>query len=153
KALRRIRRRRVNWSAILVVAVALLVLKFSMLGLMVAAVAVVIVIAIDPYLFDYQYRRNLRNLYKEKLGVENEFSCDVELLPEGLKTTSLDCSSNTQWSMIEDIVTTGDSVDIFGRKGGGCIVRDRAFGSAEQKQQFVELARDYVNKARAAKPG
>jgi hypothetical protein len=53
-----------------------------------------------------------------------------------------------RWNDIEEIVPTSDSVDIFGRKGGGCIVRNRAFVSTAERQRFLETATAYLNQAR-----
>jgi hypothetical protein len=116
--------------------------------MLVAAGAALVVVIINPYLYDRRYRKNLVNFYKEKLGDENEFVCEVDLLPDGLKTSGQDCWSTTRWTDIEDIIPTSDSVDIFGRKGSGCIVRNRAFNSAAQRQEFIELAREYMSKSR-----
>lgn len=150
KAIQRVPRRQSFWGAVLVASLAILILKVSVTGIIAAAIGVVIVIVINPYLYDRQYRKTLREFYKEKLGTEDEFNCEVELLPEGLKTSGQNCHSTTEWSTIEDIVPTKDSVDIFGRKGGGCIVRNRAFGSPDERQRFIDLAREYMNNARGS---
>jgi hypothetical protein len=149
RAIQRVRRRHTFWSAVGLASLAILILKASVLGIIVGAVAALIVIIINPYLSDRRYRKTLREFYKEKLGVEDEFMCEVDLLPDGLNTGGHDCWSTTKWSDIEDIVLTSDSVDIFGRKGGGCIVRNRAFNSAEERQKFIELAREYMTRSRA----
>jgi hypothetical protein len=47
-------------------------------------------------------------------------------------------------------VPTSDSVDIFGCKGSGCVVRNRAFISAHERQSFIDLARAYMNKSRSS---
>lgn len=147
KAVKGMRRRQLFWSAVLLASLAILILKVSIVGMLVAAVAVVVVIIINPYLYDRRYRKNLAKLYKEKLGSENEFTCEVELLPEHLKTSSQNCWSAMEWKDIEEFVPTGDSVDIFGRKGGGVIVRNRAFSSAEERNRFIDLAREYLKKS------
>jgi hypothetical protein len=148
KAIRDIRRRGLFWSVVLLASVAIVIFKISIAGMIVAVVAVLVVVIMNPYLYDHRYRKNLRKIYKEKLGDEDEFICEVELLPEGLQTSGTNFHSTTEWDAIEDIVPTSDSVDIFGRKGGGCIVRNRAFGSPDERQRFIELAREYMNKAR-----
>jgi hypothetical protein len=148
KSLQSIRRRTLFWSAVLLVAVVMLILKYSIMLTITAALAVLIIISFNPYLYDRRYRKNLRAFYKEKLGDENEFICQVELVPEGMRNSSEDHLTLMRWGDIEEIVPTNDSVDVFGRKGGGCIVRDRAFASAEDRQRFVETATAYLNQAR-----
>ena len=150
KALRDNRRRQLFWSAVLLASVAVLILKVSIMGMIVAASAVFVVVIINPYLYDRRYRKILRNLYKEKLGDENEFVCEVELLPEGMKTSSQNHQCTTEWSTVEAIEPTSDSVDIFGRKGGGCIVRNRAFSSPRERQEFIDLARQYMNRSQSS---
>jgi molybdate-binding protein len=56
-----------------------------------------------------------------------------------------------EWKLVEEMVSTGDSVDIFTRSGG-VIVRNRAFSSSEERQRFIEMAREYMNQARGAGP-
>ena len=148
KALHDIRRRQLFWSAVILGLLALLIFKISIVAMIIAAVAVLVVVIINPYLYDHRYRNNLRKFYKEKLRDEDEFTCEVELLPEGMKTSGQNFHCTMEWSTIEDVVPTGDSVDIFERKGGGCIVRNRAFGSPEERQRFIDLAREYMNKSR-----
>jgi len=147
ETLRRARRRNLFWNAAALISVTLLILKVSFIATLFYAVVALVVIIINPYLYDRRYRKTLTNIYKEKLGDQNEFTCEVELLPDGMKTSGEDCWSTTEWNKIEAIVPTGDSVDIFGTNGGGCIVRDRAFNSAEERQRFIDLAREYVNKS------
>jgi hypothetical protein len=147
ETLRRARRRNLFWSAVLLVSVSLLVRRVSFIAMVIAAVGALVVIIINPYLYDRRYRKTLTNLYKEKLGDQNEFTCEVELLPNGMKTSGEDCWATTEWNKIEEIVPTGDSVDIFGTHGGGCIVRNRAFNSAAERQRFIDLAQEYLNKS------
>jgi hypothetical protein len=149
KSLRALRRKRAVWSALLLWSVILVVLRFSMKGAISGAVAALIALIIDPFTHRYQYRRNLRKVFKEQYSEENEFICEVELLPECLKTSGKNSQCSTEWETIEEILSTKDSVDIFGRKGGGVIVRNRAFSSAEERQRFIDLAREYMNLAKA----
>jgi hypothetical protein len=127
----------------------MIIFRLSVLGLIVAAAAAAAAVIVNAVLFDQRYRSNLRKIYKEKLGSENEFTCEVELSPEGMIASGQDYNLLTKWSEVEDVVPTNDSVDIFGRKGG-CIVRNRAFESPDERQRFIDLARDYMNKSRGA---
>ena len=147
KSVQGIRRRQLFWSAVLLVALVMLLLKFSVMLMVTAALAALIIISFNPYLYDRRYRKNLRAFYKEKLGDENEFTCEIELLPEGMRMSGEDHLTLLKWQNIEEIVPGSDSVDIFGRKGGGCIVRNRAFASAEERQRFIETATAYLNQA------
>lgn len=147
QSIRLLRLKRRIWTSLLVWFVILALFRFSFKGVIGGLVAGLIAMAIDPMIYEYQLRKNLRKYCKERYGDENEFVCEVELLPAGLRTSSHDCQSNNEWETIEEVVSTSDSVDIFGRKGG-VIVRNRAFTTAEERQQFIDLARDYMIRAR-----
>ena len=146
KSIRRIRLKRTIWSSLLVWFFILALFRFTIKGVIGGLIAALILMAIDPMIYEYQLRKNLRKYVKERHGDENQFVCEVELLPEGLKTRSHECQSSNAWETIDEVVSTSDSVDIFGRKGGA-IVRNRAFRSAEERQQFIDLARDFMNRA------
>ena len=150
KSIRAMRLKRLVWSALLVGSSIFVLFRFSLKGAIAGAAAVVIIFIADLFTYNYQYRKNLRKIWKEQYGEENEFSCEVELLPECLKVSGKNSQCRTEWETIEEITSTKDSVDIFGRKGGGVIVRNRAFSSAEERQRFIELARGYMNLAKAA---
>ena len=153
KSIRAMRLKRLVWSALLVGSSIFVLFRFSLKGAIAGAAAVVIIFIADLFTYNYQYRKNLRKIWKEQYGEENEFVCEVELLPEGLKTSGETSGENIQgitgWETIDEVVSTDDSVDIFGRKGG-VIVRNRAFSSAEERARFIELAREYMNQARDA---
>ena len=147
------RRKRTAWLAFLAWLLVFILTRYSVKGFISGMVAALIVVITDPWTYKYELRKNLRKVAKERYGEENEFVCEVELLPEGLKTRGETSGENIQgttgWETIEEVVSTDDSVDIFGRKGG-VIVRNRAFSSAEERARFIELAREYMNLAKAA---
>ena len=105
--------------------------------------------AIEPFLHKYQLRKHLRKLFREMYGDQNHFTCEVELSPEALKTNSEPGQNTTEWAKIEEVVPTSDSVDIFG-PAAAVVVRNRAFTSAEERQRFIDLAREYMNQARGS---
>jgi hypothetical protein len=66
KTLRTIRRQQLIWGPILMASVAILILRFSILGAMAAAITALVCVMINPYFYDRRYRKNLRRFYKEK---------------------------------------------------------------------------------------
>ena len=136
KSLRLMRRKRTAWLAFLAWLLVFILTRYSVKGFISGMVAALIVVITDPWTYKYELRKNLRKVAKERYGEENEFVCEVELLPEGLKTSGETSGENIQgitgWETIDEVVSTDDSVDIFGRKGG-VIVRNRAFSSAEER--------------------
>lgn len=149
KSLRLMRRKRTAWLALLAWLLVFVITGYSIKGAICGLVAALIVVITDPPVYNYELRKNLRKVAKERYGEENEFSCEVELLPEGLKTSGQNFQCTTEWETIDEIVATKDSVDIFSRKTG-VIVRNRAFRSAEERARFIELAREYMNRTSAA---
>ena len=149
KSLRALRHKRTAWAALLSWLLVFAIFRFSIKAAISGLVAALLVVIIDPFTYNYQHR-NLRKIFKEQYGEENEFICEVELLPEGIKMGGKNSQCSTEWETIDEIVPTKDSVDILGRKGGGVIVRNRAFSSAEERQRVIELARQYMNLAKAA---
>jgi hypothetical protein len=149
KSVRLMRRKRTAWLALLAWLLVFVISRYSIKGAIGGLVAALIIVIIDPLTYNYESRKNLRNVAKESYGEENEFVCEVELLPEGLKTSGQNIQAISEWETIEEVVSTDDSVDIFGRKGG-VIVRNRAFSSAEERRRFIELAPEYMNRASAA---
>jgi len=144
------RRNHAIWLALAAGFIVFVLLGFSGKGLIGGMLTAVICLILHPWYYRQQQRKGLRRWIKESYGDENEFVCAVELLPEGLKTSNINTESIVSWETIEEIATTSDSVDIFSRRGG-VVVRNRAFSSTEQRQQFVELARDSMNQARNQK--
>jgi YcxB-like protein len=147
KVVRGMRRNRAVLFALMTALLVLVFFRFSFRGFMVAAVAALIYVIIDPWFYGYEQRKNLRKLLRERYGEQDEFVCQVELLPHTLKTTTSGVEVNFPWEAIEEIVETSDTVDIFARQGF-CTVRNRAFSSRDEQQQFIDLAREYMNKKR-----
>ena len=122
-------------------------LKGALIGLIAAAVCALIY----PGIHKRTIEKRLRKLCKEKFGDTNVFTCEVELRPTGLWTQANNTQTISEWEMVEEILETEDSVDIFTRQGGGVVVRNRAFKSADEKQQFIDLARSYLESGRQDK--
>ena len=148
KSVRLMRRKRTAWLALLAWLLVFVFFRFSFHGAIAGIVAALIIVLTDPLTYRYELRKNLRKIAKERYGEENEFLCEVELLPEGLKGSGENIQRTIEWETVEDVVPTDDSVDIFGRKDG-VVVRNRAFSSAEERTRFIELAREYMNRASA----
>jgi hypothetical protein len=124
-------------------------LKGALIGLVAAGISALIY----PGSYRRTVERRLRKILKEKFGDEDSFICEVELLPTGILTKHTTKQTDSQvihdWSTVEEVFVTDDSVDIF-MKGGGVVVRNRAFQSLEERQRFVQLARSYLESSRQA---
>jgi hypothetical protein len=113
-------------------------------GLVIAALCVVLY----PVFYESSLERRLSRIVKETHGDKKVFVCEVELTPDKLLTSTENTRTTIEWKDVNEILVTSDTIDIFAKYGGGVIVRDRAFNSVEEKQQFADLARNYFHAAR-----
>jgi hypothetical protein len=137
----------IGWMAWVLVFVAL----FSASPLT-AALTGVIVAGLTALFYPGSHRRaiekRLRNLHQEKYGETKSFICEVELTPTGVSVRQMNRQTTYEWKIVEEIVVSEDSVDIFTRDDSGVVVRKRAFNSLEEQWQFVSLAKQYLEQSR-----
>ena len=119
------------------------------IGLVVALAAAVLTGLLYPSLSRGGVEQRLRKLHEEMLGGAGPFICEVELTAVGLWTRQLNRQTTYEWESVEEIKETEDSVDIYA-KGGGMIVRKRAFSSPDEQKQFIELAESYLELSRSS---
>jgi len=98
--------------------------------------------------YESSLKNRLRKIVRESHGDKNAFVCEVELTPESLVTRGDNTRTVTEWKDVEEIVVTNDTIDIFAKHHGGVIVRNRAFKSESERQQFIDLARSYFEASR-----
>lgn len=96
--------------------------------------------------------KRLRKLHREEHGDSETNTCEVELTPAGVWSRSREQQMTFEWTSIEEILVTDDSVDFFTRNRCGLVVRKRAFQSLTEQWQFVELAKQYLEQASQAQP-
>jgi hypothetical protein len=120
-------------------------LKAGLIGLLAASISALIY----PGMHRRSVQKRLRKLCKEKFGDTPSFICEVELTPAGIWTQSQNTQTTSEWKNVEEISVTEDSVDIFTRQGGGgVVVRNRAFKSADERRGFIEMAQQFAAQAR-----
>lgn len=133
------------WLAIYVLFIS--VLKNPYLAIIEAIGLTVLNLALYPFFHERAIKRRLRRFTKERYGTENEFICEVELTSNGIIVRQQNSQTAYAWTSVEEVQPTNDSIDIFA-KTGGVIIRNRAFESAEERQQFLELIQNHVANAR-----
>lgn len=145
-----------NWKAMLWGAVLLgplmgLILHgligFWPLSVFMGLFAVLAVFALGPSSLEHSRRKNLARFVREKYGDQNSFPCEVELANNGVSVIGENSQHLFAWGDLEEIVVTADSVDIFTKRGGGVVVRDRAFASPDTRAEFIELAQHHFSLA------
>ena len=104
-----------------------------------------------PVVNEMTVKRRLRKWTEENVGSARTFTCEVELDESGLHTQSNDAQIIFDWRNVEEIKETEDSVDIYFAKGGLMVTRNRAFTSTEERQRFIELAKQYSKVAEASR--
>ena len=134
-------------SCVLSAAVAYMVVPGSdARRLFAAAIGALICAAIYPFSVGRSRKRRLEKYFREQFGGDGPYTCEVELTPAALVTVQAGTRSERAWSTITAIQVTDNSVDFLTKGAGSLIVRNRAFGSAEQRDAFVNLARGYAQK-------
>jgi hypothetical protein len=134
------------WLVIYVVFISFL--QNPYLAVMMAVFTAIMNAALYPMFHERATVKRLRRFYKESYGDRNNFACEVELAPHEIRIEGDTTRTVYQWNLVEEIVSTEDSVDIFTRSGGA-IVRNRAFQAPEERQRFIEVAREYLRVARS----
>src|SRR5258708_26733179 len=145
--------RSTRWQALLWTAGLTWLLVFALFGAsfkggLIGLLAALISALIYPAMHRQSVQSRLRKFCKEKFGATTSFICEVELTPTGIWTQSLNTQTISEWKNVEEIVVTQDSVDIFTRQGGGLVVRNRAFESADQRREFIEMAQHFAAQSR-----
>ena len=81
--------------------------------------------------------------FREQLGGDGPFLCEVEITPAGITTTQNGVEMKRGWPSVRDIVDTSDGLEFHWRTGGTLVVRDRAFKTPELRTAFLRTAREY----------
>ena len=99
------------------------------------------------FIYNYLWRpthRGYLKYYREHVGGDRPFLCEVEITPDGITAKQLDTETRRAWSAVKEIVDTPDAVEFMWRTGGLLVVRDRAFETPEQRALFLQNARSLL---------
>src|SRR4051812_20503131 len=89
------------------------------------------------------HRKKLRQFFREQFHGDGPFHCDVELTPEALITEQAGSRVVREWKTVATVLDTPDSIDFVCIGSGTVAVRNRAFTSKMQRDEFLQLARAY----------
>ena len=134
---------------LLVFAVVTLVYGKPLIGAAIGVPLAALSAVFYPSSYEKTIERRLRKLHLPQFETANTFLCEVELKAEGILVRQMDRQTIYEWTSVEEIQETSESVDIFTRDGGGVVVRNRAFAGAAGRREFLELARASLNAARS----
>jgi hypothetical protein len=78
--------------------------------------------------------------YREQLGGDGPFVCEVEVSPAGLITRQLGAETTHPWSQVASATEVSGGIEFIYRPMGALLVRDRAFQTPAAREQFLALA-------------
>jgi hypothetical protein len=81
--------------------------------------------------------------FREQLGSDGPFPFEIELTRDALVTKQFGDHTSRQWTSVTKITEADAGIEFDIRLGGLIFVRDRAFKSAEERTEFLRLARQY----------
>jgi hypothetical protein len=137
------------WFSIIAAGLGFLLLaaaKGQMVGLIVGALSGLIALLLHPVIYRRATEKRLRKLAREQHDSTEPRICEVELTPAGLWSRQGKTQVIHEWGGVESIDVTDDGVEIKS-KGCSMMVRNRAFQSDADRQQFLELANSYHRSA------
>jgi hypothetical protein len=90
--------------------------------------------------------------YREQLGGDGPFICEVELSPAGLITRQLGAETIHPWSHVVSATEVSGGIEFIFGPMGALLVRDSAFQTPEGREQFLTLALRLISLPRVAHP-
>ena len=84
--------------------------------------------------------------YREQLGGDGPFVCEVELSPAALVTRQLGAEITHPWSQVVSAAAVSGGIEFIYRPIGVLLVRDRAFKTLESREEFLALAHRLISR-------
>jgi hypothetical protein len=94
----------------------------------------------------------LREYWRERLGSDGPFTCEVELTPQGVTVRQFSIVASTAWDQIAAVDESELGVEISSRRRGLIVVRARAFATPDERRRFVEYANASIVEQATLKP-
>ena len=94
-------------------------------------------------------RRLNRQLYRRVLGADGPIRIETEIMESGIVMKQQGTQTGYDWENVTAIEDCANSIEIWNR-GLLMVVRDRAFGSKEQRDEFLGLCRKWFDAARVS---
>jgi len=92
-------------------------------------------------------RQRLVSYYREQLGGDGPFVCEVEISERGLTTRQFGSEATLPWSQVASVAEIDGGIEFIYRPAGSLLVRDRAFENAEARKEFVDFSQRFVSGA------
>jgi hypothetical protein len=115
-----------------------------------AFVCLLLVVALPHFSRASNRNNQMLRYYREQLGGDGPFVCEVELSPAGLITRQMGTETTLPWSHVASATEVSGGIEFIYRPMGALLVRERAFQTPEDREQFLALARRLIPHADAA---
>lgn len=104
---------------------------------------------IVPFIFTYllpRPRRNTRTeaFYRERLGGDGPFTCEVEQTSDGIVSRQLGHEVRHPWSQVASMSEVQEGIEFIYRPFGSLLVRNRAFPDPQVRADFLSFARSFI---------
>ena len=113
-----------------------------------SVVGAVIAVVVFVVIFFLGRRRGgsarLQEFYRERLGGDGPFTCEVELTSAGVVSRQLGQESLHPWSQVASVAEVPGGVELIYRPIGSLLVRDRAFSDPQVRADFLSAARRLI---------
>jgi len=95
---------------------------------------------------------NIRTYLKKRFNLYVPVPTEVEINEIGVSTRCLGQIVTYEWKVVENIEETKDAIYFRNKYGLYCSVRNRGFGSEDEKKEFFDLAKHYWSQATVPDP-
>jgi hypothetical protein len=85
-------------------------------------------------------RKRTQAFYRERLGSEGPFTCEVEITPAGVLSRQLGQELVHPWAHVASVSEVPEGIEFLFRPIGSLLVRSRAFPDLEARRQFLKMA-------------
>jgi len=100
--------------------------------------------ALYPLVFRGSPKGRYIEYYRERLGGDGPFQCEVEITSEGVTVEQNGAQVKWRWSSVKEVADTSGAIEFVWNTGGSLVVRDRAFENTEQRAEFLRLSRGFA---------
>lgn len=117
-----------------------------------AVIAPILFIVFSLKNYDKNLRKRLRKLIVEKQGHDLPTSAEYELNDQGISFQKLGNTIAFAWHTVEQINVSESDIEFRIKHGGIAVIPCRIFNSEEEKNQWLDFAREKIVEAKPIHP-
>lgn len=109
-------------------------------------IAIALLLGLAVFFAPARGKKNARLLevFRERLGGDGPFLCEVEITEAGIVSRQLGAESRHPWPQVASVSEVEGGVEFVYRPMGSLLVRDRAFADAQARAEFLAQANRYL---------